>query len=820
MASQVLIGLLKFALKLLVMRRLLFLFLLFSAQLSLGQITLKGIIVDENTNPLPLVNIALFQKADSSLLKGYITEQDGSFKINLAENADYFITLSYVGYEDHSIRFSSSVDLGLVALKPQSATLEDVVVTSQRPMIHREQDRLIVNVEGSILSTGNSTLEILEKSPGIIVDQDGNLSMNGRSGVRVYIDDKDTRLQGDQLANLLRSMPSGSIERIELITNPSVKYEAAGNAGIINIVTKRGKFYGTNGSVTLSPGYGRYFRWENSLQFNHRTEKWNLYGQYAFAKRNQYMEIVIDRIFLEEGQPSAVFALQNDFRLPIENHTPRLGFDFMPSERTTIGVLVSGLANLTGSDAFSDIDEFSPNARLVSQQTTDTYTETEWYQFTANFNARHTFANKSLLDFDFDYARYNNNSDQRFFSQFLDEEDAVLFENTLAGTVDGGLHLAGLTLDYELPFSNGTKLEAGWKNTWVKTDNDLQYTDEINGIVTPNDRLSNHFIYDEAIYAAYLNYNITKETWNANLGLRGEKTLIEGDQLTTQETFDNDYLNFFPSISFNYTFSPKHLVGLSVGRRIDRPSYNDLNPFRFFINTNTFRIGNPYLTPQFTWNTELNYTFKQRYYFALSYGYTIDNLNRAILQEGDEQAVVVKPINIKNLKSYALVASIPIQFTKWWSSQWNLTTSLNDFNSDIEGFQFDQLNPIYVINTSHNISLGKGYRIQLGWFYLPPHYGTITKIRGISNVSFGLQKNILGGKGNIRFNFNDIFYQSYPRGQTIFGNIDDTFLSFRDSRFATLSFTLNFGKQSVKPQRRRQSGVQEELNRARQGENN
>lgn len=801
------------------MHRCFFFLLILTNNLGFSQINITGKVVDEDANPLPLVNIALFQADDSTFLKGNITEEDGSFEINLSQNGTYFLTLSYVGYQEKSMPFSQSTDFGNIRLELQAETLEDVVITSQRPMIQREQDKLIVNVEGSILSTGNSTLEILQKSPGVMIDQDDNLSMNGRSGVRVYIDNKDTRLQGDQLASLLQSMPAGSIERIELITNPSVKYEAEGNAGIINIVTKRGKFFGTNGSISLSPGYGRYFRWENSIQFNHRTEKWNFFGQYAFAKRNQYMEIVIDRIFLENGQPTSIFDLQNDFRLPIENHTPRFGIDFTPSERTTMGVLISGLANLTGSDAFSDIDEFSPEVQLVSQQTTDTYTETEWFQFTTNYNIRHTFNNKSLVDFDFDFARYKNNSDQHFLSQFLDEKDAVLLENTLAGTVDGGLRLIGLTLDYELPFENGTKLEAGWKNTWVKTDNDLQYTDEVNGVITPNDRLSNHFIYDEAIYAAYLNYNITKDKWNANVGLRGEKTFIEGDQLTTQTTIDNDYFNIFPSVSFNYTLSTDHLVGLSVGRRIDRPGYNDLNPFRFFINTNTFRIGNPFLTPQFTWTSELNYTFKQRYYFALSYGYTIDNLNRAILQEGDEQAVVVKPINIENLKSYSFVASIPIQFTKWWSSQWNFNVSLNDFNSDIEGFQFDRLNPIYVINTSHSISLGKGYRMQLGWFYLPPHYGTITSIRAISNVSFGLQKNILDGKGNIRFNFNDIFYESYPRGQTVFGNIDDTFLSFRDSRFATLSFTINFGKQSVKPQRRRRSGVQEELNRARQNEN-
>ena len=732
---------------------------------------------------------------------------------------------AFIGYQEKRLAFNEpartddqaggSQNFGNIMLESIATELDGVTITAQKPFLQREQDKLIVNVEGSLVSTGNSTLEVLEKSPGIIIDPDGNIAMNGKTGVRVFIDHKDTRLGGEQLANILRSMPSSNIEKIELITNPSAKYRAEGNAGIINILTKKGKFYGTNGSLTLSPGHGRYFRWENSLNFNHRTNNFNLYGQYAFAKRNQYQEILIDREFFMNGRTLTAFKLRNDLELPIESHTPRLGLDYTPNDRTSFGVLLSGLANKNGNQANTLIRQFSPENVILTEEQTDIDINSKWFQLTGNFNARHQFKNKAVIDFDFDAARYNNTSTQLFDSDFYGDVNNLLGENRLTGDVDGFLNLVGLSLDYEVPISEKQKVEIGWKSTWVTTDNDLQYFNEVDGSVTLNEGLSNHFIYDETIYAGYVNYSFRQQKWNAQFGLRTENTLIKGNQLTTATRFENDYLGLFPSGAFNYNFTPNHIVGVSFSRRIDRPSYNQLNPFRTFVNTNTFREGNPFLLPQFTWSTELNFTLKQRYYFAFNYSFSKDNLNRAILQDGENQAVVVKNINVDQLQTYALTASLPIDFAKWWNSRWNLNSYLLQFDSDIEGFLFQRNNPILSINTSHTFSLKNNWRIQLNAFYLPPHYMSITKIQTLSQVSIGIQKTILKGKGNIRLQANDIFWTGWPEGVTDFGNINDHYISMRDTRFATFSFTWQFGKQSIRPAKRRRTGVESELNRAR-----
>jgi hypothetical protein len=260
-------------------------------------------------------------------------------------------------------------------------------------------------------------------------------------------------------------------------------------------------------------------------------------------------------------------------------------------------------------------------------------------------------------------------------------------------------------------------------------------------------------------------------------------------------------------------------VGFNAGRRLNRPGYQDLNPFRFFVNNYTFRVGNPLLTPEFTWSLELNYTLKQRYYFAVNVGHTRNNLNRAIFQEGDEDYVVVKPVNISNLNSLGFIAGIPLNFASWWTSQWNINASFNDFSGTIGGFSFDRLNPIFMFNTNQVFQLGKGYQFQLSGFYLPSHYASISKIEDLSDLSVGLQKKILNDRGWLRVNFSDIFYKRYPRGRTVHGNIDDKFISKRDTRVVTFSFSYNFGKQTVKGQNRRRSGIENELDRARQSSN-
>lgn len=783
-----------------------------------AQIEIKGNLVNSDNDALSYANIAVYTQADSTLYKVFLTEEDGSFQFVIPQNK-YYLLLSYVGFEEATRQVSSSSNFENLVLNNVSTDLETAVIKASRPLLQRSHEKLIVNVENSILSSGNNTLELLQKSPGVIVDQDNNISMNGRSSVRIFIDGKDARLSGDQLSSLLEGMPSSGIERIELITNPSAKYEAQGDGGIIDIITKRGKLFGTNGSLTVNAGHGRYFRSDASININHKTENFTLFGQYSISKRNQYMEIIIDRTFLDGAEPLQQVDMQTLFKLPIETHNPRIGFDYNLGKKSSIGILISSFANITGQESNADIILNDGDLNFLEFQTTDAITKTTWQQLTGNIHYDYEPNKASKLDLDIDYSKFNNESRETFASIFFDESNSILSENSLLGSIDGTLELFGISADYTSDFQKHHKIEFGTKNTFVKTDNDLEYLDKVNGTTTINTGLSNHFIYDEKINAGYFIYGYSRDKFSLNLGLRAEHTKIEGNQLTTGEKFTNSYTNYFPSSSVNYTINQNHILGISLSRRINRPSYQNLNPFRFFVNTYTYRVGNPLLTPEFTWSYELNYTLNQRYFLSMNYSSSTDNLARAIFQEQGDDIIVVSPVNVATLNSLSFNLSLPVHITSKWTSQWNLSYSLNDYNGPIGGFQFDRLNDIFVLNTNHNIRIGRGFSIQLGGFYLPSHWATVTQINDISQISVGIQKRILNNKGNLRLNFNDIFYKGFPAGRTEFGTVDDIFISKRDTRYVNLSFSYNFGKQTVRTSRPRRSAVQDELNRARQ-ENN
>lgn len=793
--------------------------LLFSIQTIISQTEFNGKVIDKINNPIPYANVIVKKKLDSTIIKGTITDFDGNFKFKVTSPKDTYLTISIIGYKTKIIKNLTLKEIGLIKLLDQSQQLDEVTVTGQKPFIQKQQDKLIVNVANSSINSGNSLIEVLEKSPGILIDQDDNISLNGRNAVRIYVDNKDTRLQGEQLANFLRSIPSSNIEKIEIISNPSVKYEAQGNAGIINIVTKKGKFYGTNGSLTIAPGIGKKFRFNSSANFNHRTDKINMYGQYSYNELNRYSQLIMARTFLNNSIPTAFYQLDNKFNRLSNSHSGRLGIDYNVNSLTTIGILISGLNNKNNSKATNNILGYNTKGDFISEENTNSKANSKWNRINTNFNITHKFKNKSNLNFNFDFAKYDNSSLEELASTIENHNTNSNSQNILLGDINGILNLSGLTLDYELPLVNGNKIEIGWKNTWVETDNNLMYHNKVNGINLPNLNLSNHFIYKENIYAGYVSYSMNNKKWNAQLGVRIEKTDVEGNQLTSNNNFKNNYTNFFPTASYNYTINKNHSLGITAGRRIDRPGYNQLNPFRVFINTNTYREGNPFLKPQFTWSSELSYTLKKRYYFSFNYGYTNDNLNMAIIREGNDEVVILKPLNISNLKSYSFSASVPIKIIDSWRSNWNFNANLNDFDGEINGFNFNRTNPIISINTNHRIQLGNGYRIQLNGFYLFPHYASNTRLKGISSISLGAQKNILKGKGTIRFNINDIFWNQYPSGRTNFGNLDEDFTSYRDSRFATLSFSWRFGKQSLKVNPRRVSEIQNELNRARQSNN-
>ena len=305
----------------------------FTQNTTLGKIS--GTVVEENKKPLEFVTVTLHRAKDSVLVKGGLTDNKGVFDIENLKMGQYFIRISQVGFEKYASPLidisesTPSVFLPEIALKSATTALGAVTVTAQKPFIERKLDRLVVNVENSIVSAGSSVLEVLERSPNVFVNQESSINLKGKSGVIVMIDGKPTPLAGADLIQYLKSIPSSSIEKIELITNPSAKYDAAGNAGIIDIKFKKDKRLGLNGSLTVSDGQGVYNKFNASTNLNYRTKKWNLFGSYAYGQPKNFMRFYINRKFFNADRSvESVFDQTSFTKQPIKSHVGRFGADF------------------------------------------------------------------------------------------------------------------------------------------------------------------------------------------------------------------------------------------------------------------------------------------------------------------------------------------------------------------------------------------------------------------------------------------------------------------------------------------------------------
>lgn len=785
----------------------------------------SGRVLDDQQAPVEFANIILKQSTDSLLIKGAITDAQGSFEIANIEAGSYFVQVSLIGFGQMTTQAftlneaNPSVQLGDLTIAPEAQTLDQVTVRSQKPFIERQLDKLIVNVENSIVSAGASALEVLQRSPGVIVDQNDNISLRGRQGVIIMIDGKITQLTSADLANMLRGMASSTIEKIEIITNPSSKYDAAGNAGIINIIMKKDQRIGMNGNFNASVGYNDYWRGNTGLSMNYRNKQWNLFGNYSYSNTTGFNNLILTRKFREEGEVAAIFNQDNYIKFPFSNHVTRIGADYSPGKNTTIGVLASGVLNNFKPTGDSETIMLDKNEQRTGSFTTRNRSQDSWYNYAFNTNIRHVFDTLGReLTADFDYARYGNETDQNFLTRNFNAERNPMSESIFIGDINGYLNIYAAKMDYVHPISEKMKLEAGVKSSWVKADNDLQYFDQINNENIYNAEWSNQFIYKENINAAYLNYRQEfNKVWSMQLGLRGEQTIADGLQVTTDSSFNRNYFQFFPSVFVQWSPSEKHSLNYSMSRRIDRPSYRQLNPFRGFVDRTTYGEGNPFLLPQLTYSFELSHTFKQQFTTTFNYSITDDVITQVFLQDDENRVMVQSIANIAQLEYFGLSFSATFNPAKWWNSR----TELNGYHSRYTGVvantQLDNALPTFFVNSINRLTLPKGFSGELTFFYQHEQVYGITTIKPLWQLSAGLQKNIMKDQGTLRLNVNDIFWKGYPRGVTKFANVDEVWTGRRPTRMAMLTFTYRFGNNKIAPSRRRTGGAEDEKRRAGNG---
>ena len=781
-----------------------------------SQNTISGKINTENKQPVQAAIISLLDAETNGFIKGELSNENGEFKFKTIENGNYYLLITSLGLKDYKSNSftidNSNKTFESILMEYNSEALEEVTVVAERPMIQVQADKTVFNVANTINAIGDSCFELLRKAPGIIIDNSDNIIVEGKAGVLFYIDDRPSVLRGQDLVNFLKTLQASDIDNIEIITQPSSRYDAEGNAGIINIKLKRDKSLGTNGSVALGLTVGDFARYNNSISFNNRNKKTSLYGTYSnnFGQSTSFIN-------LNRTQNDINFDARSNSVFDSNSNNLRLGFDYYANDKSTFGIIATGNFNNSTSETDSrtpirPISQQNPDEVLVSGSDSDNKTSNIF----TNLNYRFKDTLGHSLNIDLDFGKYNserfNLQPNRYFNgdetQLL-SENIVFFDTPIAISI-----LSGQT-DYKQNAFKGV-LSAGIKFSKVYTENSFDAFDRTNGANDLDESQSNDFDYDEQIYAAYFNYNIKFKKINIQFGLRMENTVSDGQLTSLQNSQDDrvkrNYTNWFPSGGMTYQIDRKNTLSLNYSKRIQRPNYRSLNPFQYRIDELSFRQGNPFLQPQYTDNLKLSHTYNYRLTTSISYT-VVSDFFAQITEAGPNNTNFIIQRNVANQKVINLGISYPTKFNDWW----NIYVSLNAYRSIYEA-----TNPDFVETQQNTLSLyaqntfklSKGLIAEVsGWFNSPTVWAGTYQTESLGALNIAFQKRFMDDKLTARLAFNDILFTSPWRGTTRFGNLFIDGNGGSDSRQVRFNLTYNFGRNEIKKERKRKTGIEDEKNR-------
>lgn len=780
--------------------------------------SVRGKLSDKGGKAVEFANIALMKAQDSTLVKGSLSDVEGNYEIENVNFGSYYLVVSHVDFQKtKSVVFTidaknlvQKIDLQLAT---NIKTLEAVTITAQKPVIEYKADRMTVNVENSIVNVGTNTLEVLKRVPGVAIDREGNISLKGKENVLVMINDKPNYLSVKQLENILKTMPSNQVSQIEVMTNPSAKYDAEGNAGIINIKLKKNQLAGFNGDVSISQIQGWFPKHNSGLNLNYLKGKWNLFANYNYSYDHTFWSYRMNRNFRgADGQVLANIDQHNFNQIRHQTNTLKVGADFAATDKTTLGFMLTGVGNHYNPYGESNA-KILKNSVLDSTYSTIDESPEKWQDITLNLNFNHKFdtAGRELSAY-IDYKYYNQSVNQRFTTRYFSPLGNQLGNAfILLGNLPGRIDIFSGKIDYTLPLKNKMKLEMGAKASYVHSDNNAQFFIEEGERVRPDRTRSNYFIYKEQISAGYLNFSKEWNKLSMQLGLRGEHTLAQGNQVTLDSTFVRDYFNLFPSLFLTYKKSENHEFTTSVSRRIDRPDYQNMNPFIYFIDPYTFEGGNPYLRPQFTTNVEVAHTFKGAFTTTLNYSFTNDVITQVMSQNDATRATIYMPDNISKFENFGVTVSASLPITSWWTSTNYLNIFRNRYFGNFQDGDLNKSQTAFTFNMDNSLTFGKGWTAELSGFYQSASVDGIMFVKPMGMVSAGVQKTFFNDKASIKLSFSDIFRTNYYRTTINYQNMDIRDEYRWDSKMLTLTFTYRFG--GIKEARERKTGIDEEMER-------
>ncbi|MFB6457326.1 TonB-dependent receptor domain-containing protein [Chitinophaga sp. Hz27] len=784
-----------------------------------GKISVK--VSDKSGKPLPFANILLRNSKDSSLVKGELSTETGICNFSEIANGSYYIQASQMGFNTfYTNAFivdanHKNINIDSISLAPLTKTLQAVNVTAQKPYIEHEPGKTVLNVESSPTAAGNTALDLIKKAPGVHLDNNENVILQGKA-VQVMIDGKLTYLSGDQLTNLLKTTPAENIAQIELMSTPPAKYDAAGNGGIINIKTKKGKMSGINGAVNGTYTQSYYPSANGGGNFNWRTEKFNLYGNGNIGRYRNHVDRVFHRNFEDSIGPAE---LRQDIsqRNRFEDNSYKVGLDYFLNDKNTVGVLVNGYNNASKSTIPTTTKLYRPNMAPDSTLTSFSSNNNSFNNIAVNLNYKGQLDTSGReISFDADYAKFGNQRhmilNDSMYNNHLGEFRNM---NGIQNNTRTNITIKSLKADLVWPLDKQSKLEAGAKASFVSTNNKMLYDSLLQGKYVPALTQSDEFDYQEDVYAAYGSYKRTIQKTSFTVGGRFEYTRSHGYSHTMDSVVENNYLNFFPNINIEQKFNDKNKITAAYTRRIDRPDYGQLNPFFWYLDRYTFRQGNPFLKPQYTNSFELSYVLKDKYIFTLGYSRTKNIMEEFLQQNDSTKTTLSKDVNYPHADFFNLAVTVPIDVTKWWHMDNNANAGYTSYLVQAgTGPLETRSNFNYGFNTTQTISLPKDYKLEVTGYYNSPFIFGIFTGKPQYNMNVGIQKAFWDKRATIKLNANNLLRNEVFEGHAKYGNLDMMINNIWQYKQFSIYFSYKFGSNTIKAARDRQTGTSAESKRA------
>jgi outer membrane receptor protein involved in Fe transport len=770
---------------------------------SLG--TVAGTVVDKTTNrPMEFVNVVLRNRADSSIAAGTETDSKGKFRFVDVSPGDYFIRFSFIGYAErvtsaHRIDARNETwNLGAVALTESSVNLDEVVITGEKAFFNNSVDRKIYNISQDIMSKSGSTSELLQSIPSVEVDIDGNVSLRGSSGVLILINGKTSPLMAKNSAVVLQQMPASSIERIEIITNPSAKYKPDGASGIINIVMKQNTGMGSNGSVSASVGNDS--RSNGSIRFSYSPSDLTLFGSYSIRADNRNRINTDTRV-----QIDAVSALsyykdeQYSYANPL-SHSVSLGAEYNLDPSNSLGLSGNYFRN-----GFIRTEKSTKTLQNTLAVITGSYGRDRWddeyeIEYGLKFFAEHKFEKKDRkLRLEFSNSTAPEVEDNHYTDLYWLPQAPNQYDNTLIKQMEGKNEL---TVDYSDPLSEESTLEAGYAGEMNKRDMDFygEYFDQNRKMFVKDFSVSNRFLFDEMIHAFYATYEQSFGSFGFMAGLRAEKSSMTSDLVTLDSSISNSYFSLFPTVHVSYKLDEATEARLSYSRRTHRPEGDDLNPFPEYRDPRNISSGNPKLLPEYVHSVELGCKFENNQFSlfpALYYRYTYDRFTSITVPLNDSTLLTTRT-NLASDRSLGVEVILSGSVGDILTSHASANVFFNQIDASNLGYSGNKSTTSWSGAITMNLNATKSSMVQMNASYNSRRLTAQGENLPSYVVNAGMRQELLDGKLAFVLTVADVFKTLKRTSELATPLLNQKVVNARDSRIIYLGFTYYFGSAGKK----------------------